>query len=154
MIRNFIPEDAVACTELIRACIESDRSIPGTLRDKMVRAESPDSMLERSRLFFTAVYESDSRITGIAGLDMNEIRILCVSPDHQRRGIGRALLEHLAGMVPSALFPDIFAYVATGAVPFYKAAGFSEKGPMAFAFEGDRLQTIFMVRPVRVTDAP
>lgn len=146
MIRNFIPEDAEACSGLIHTCIESDRTIPATLRDKMIQAESPGTVLERSRLFYVAVYESGARISGVAGLDMNEIRILCVSPEHRRRGIGLALLDHLTGMVPGVLFPDIFVYAATGAVAFYKAAGFSEKGSMTFTFEGEQLQTVFMSR--------
>ena len=115
----------------------------------MIRLESPDAVLERSRLFYVAVYESDSRISGIAGLDMNEIRILCVSPEHQRRGVGRLLLNHVVEMVPGILFPDVFVYAATGAVEFYKAAGFEEKGPMEFAFAGDTLQTVFMTRAIR-----
>lgn len=112
----------------------------------MIRTESPDSMLERSRLFYLAVYESAARISGIAGLDMNEIRILCVSPEHQRRGIGRLLLNHVMEMVPGTLFPDVFVYAATGAVAFYKASGFEEKGPMVFDISGEPLETIFMTR--------
>ena len=149
MIRKFIPGDAVACCKLVQACIISDRSMPTILRDAMIRAESPNAMLERSRLFYVAVYESNDRISGIVGLDMNEIRILCVSPGLQRRGIGRALLGHAIEMVPGALFQDIFVYAAPGAVAFYKAAGFSEKGPMTFTFEGEPLQTVFMSRMTR-----
>ena len=149
MIRKFTTADAVSCSNLIQACIASDRSIPASLRDAMIRSESPDAVIERSRLFYVSVHESDSRISGIAGLDMNEIRILCVSPEHQRRGIGRLLLNHVMEMVPGALFPDVFVYAATGAVAFYKAAGFEEKGPMAFAFAGDTLQTVFMIRAIR-----
>ena len=146
MIRKFTPADTVACCNLVHACIESDRTIPSVLKGKMIRAESPDSMLERSRLFYLAVYESGARISGIAGLDMNEIRILCVSPDHQRRGIGRLLLNHVMEMVPGTLFPDVFVYAAKGAVAFYKASGFEEKGPMVFDISGEPLETIFMTR--------
>jgi GNAT superfamily N-acetyltransferase len=149
MIRKFTTADAVVCSNLIQACVASDRSISPSLRDAMIHSESPDAMIERSRLFYVAVYESESRISGIAGLDMNEIRILCVSPEHQRRGIGRLLLNHVMEMVPGTLFQDVFVYAAKGAVAFYKAAGFEEKGPMAFAFAGDTLQTVFMTRTIR-----
>jgi GNAT superfamily N-acetyltransferase len=149
MIRNFVPEDAHACCSLIHSCVEADQTIPATLRGKMIHSESPYTMLERSRLFYLAVYESDTGISGIAGLDMNEIRLLCVSPNHQRRGIGRTLLDHLITMVPGYLFPDIFVYASTEAVPFYKACGFIEKGPVAFAFTGSKLQTIFMTRTIK-----
>jgi GNAT superfamily N-acetyltransferase len=149
MIRKFIPEDAHACCSLIHSCIEADQTIPASLRGKMIRSESPQAMLERSKLFYMAVYESDTRISGIAGLDMNEIRLLCVSPGHQRCGIGRTLLDHLISMVPGYLFLDIFVYASTEAVPFYKACGFIEEGPVAFAFAGSRLQTVFMTRTTK-----
>ena len=156
MIRKFIPSDTEACCRLIHACIEADNTISAALRGKMIYAESPHSMLERSRLFYVAVYESDTRISGpeisgIAGLDMNEIRLLCVSPDHQRCGIGRALLDHMISMVPEFLFPDVFVYASTESVSFYKSAGFAEKGPMAFPFAGGKLQTVFMTRSTQST---
>jgi predicted GNAT family N-acyltransferase len=149
MIRNFVPKDAHTCCSLIHSCIEADKTIPATLRGKMICSESPHTMLERSRLFYLVVYESDTGITGIAGLDMNEIRLLCVSPDYQRRGIGRTLLDHLISMIPEYFSPDIFVYASTQAVPFYKACGFIEKGPVAFAFAGSRLRTVFMTRSTK-----
>lgn len=147
MIRSFFPEDAYACCSLIRSCIEADPQLAPELRDEIIRSESPHAMLERSKLFYLAVYESDAGLEGIAGLDMNEIRLLCVSPDHRRRGIGRALLDHMVSMVPAVLFPDIFVYASTGAVSFYKACGFTEKGPAAFTFAGSLLPTVFMIQP-------
>jgi len=159
MIRKFIPADTYACCQLIQDCIEADNTISAALRGKMIHAESPHSMLERSRLFYVTVYESGpeisgpeisgSEISGIAGLDMNEIRLLCVSPEHQRLGIGRALLDHMISMVPEFLFPDIFVYASTESVPFYKSAGFVEKGPMSFTFAGGKLETAFMTRSTR-----
>ncbi len=111
--------------------------------------ETPHAMEERARLFYVAAYESENRVLGVAGLDMNEIRLLYVSPDQQRRGIGRALLDHLRPMVPGILFPDIFVYAATQAVGFYKACGFTEKGPFCFDIDGEPLTTIFMTSPTR-----
>ena len=106
-------------------------------------------MNERARLFYVAVYESENRILGVAGLDMNEILLLYVSPEHQRRGIGRALFEHLRAMVPGILFQDIFVYSSIQAVGFYRACGFIEKGPFCFDLAGAPLPTVFMVLPIR-----
>ncbi len=106
-------------------------------------------MEERARLFYVAVYESGNQILGVAGLDMNEIRLLCVSPGHRRSGIGRALLEHLQSMVPSILFPDVFVYSSLQGRDFYKACGFLEKGPVDFDYDGEKLPTFFMTFPIR-----
>ncbi len=101
-------------------------------------------MAERARLFYVAVYELKDQILGVAGLDMNEIRLLCVSPEHRRHGIGRSLLQHLFGMVPGILFPDIFVYASEQGKDFYRACGFEEKGAVNFDFDGEQLRTCFM----------
>jgi N-acetylglutamate synthase-like GNAT family acetyltransferase len=148
MIRQFRSEDAQSCCSLIHACIESDISMPASLRQKIKDMESASTVEERARLYYLAVYDSGRRLLGIAGMEMNEIRLLCVSPEHRRTGIGRALLEHLCSMVPGFLFPDIFVYSSTQAVEFYRTQGFIEEGPVLFAIRGEMLRTIFMKRPL------
>ena len=106
-------------------------------------------MAERARLFYVAIYESEDQILGVAGLDMNEIRLLCVSPEHRRSGIGRTLFQHLLGMVPGILFPDVFVYSSVQGKDFYRACGFAEKGSVNFDFEGEQLRTCFMTFPLR-----
>jgi ribosomal protein S18 acetylase RimI-like enzyme len=144
MIRQFQPQDAEACCRLIRACLENDRSLSPLLRGKLLNDETPQSISERAGLFYVAVYEEENTICGLAGLDLNEIRILCVSPEHRRAGIGRALLDHLVAMAPGYLFADVFVYSSIRAVGFYKACGFSDKGPCAFDIGGEVLSTVFM----------
>ena len=149
MIRQFQPGDAEACCRLIHACLDNDHSVSSALREKILHAETPGSMNERARLFYVAVYELNNRVLGVAGLDLNEIRLLYVSPEHQRRGIGRALLEHLKPMAPAILFADIFVYSSIRAVGFYKACGFIEKGPFTFDIGGEPLPTVFMAFPAK-----
>jgi ribosomal protein S18 acetylase RimI-like enzyme len=149
MIRQFQPDDAQSCCRLIHACLDNDPSFSPALRKKIRSSETPQTVQERSRLFYVAVYESENRILGLAGLDMNEIRLLCVLPEWQRRGIGRALLEHFKAMVPSTLFSDIFVYSSIQAVAFYKACGFMERGPFCFDLGGEPLSTIFMTFPIK-----
>ena len=149
MIRQFRTEDALPCSALIHACMAEDSSISAVLREKLKSAETPESMAERARLFYVAVFETEKEILGVAGLDMNEIRLLCVMPGHRQHGIGRALLEHILTMVPSILFPDIFVYSSLQGKPFYRACGFLEKGPVNFDFGGEQLPTSFMTFPIR-----
>jgi N-acetylglutamate synthase-like GNAT family acetyltransferase len=144
MIRQFRDTDAIACSKLICDCLQNDKSLSLFLRKKMLEQETPETMRMRAKLFYNAVYESENRILGIAGLDMNEIRLLYVSPESQRRGIGRMLLDHIRPMVPGALFPDIFVYSSLQAADFYKAYGFTEKGPYPFNFCGIHIPTVFL----------
>jgi GNAT superfamily N-acetyltransferase len=144
MIRQFQYQDAASCSGLIHACVQNDPSYSLTLRKRICGLETAQAMTERARLFYVAVYESDDGVLGVAGLDMNEIRLLCVSPEHRRLGIGRSLLEHIKAMVPGILFSDIFVYSSLQAVEFYRAGGFCEKGPFVLDIGGEQLQTIFM----------
>jgi GNAT superfamily N-acetyltransferase len=149
MIRQFRAEDAEACCELVRACIRYDLELPETERLALLQAESPQNMRERGNLFYLAVYELESTVVGLGGLDMNEVRMLFVSPAYQRRGIGKEILEFLEGMVPPALFREVFVYSALSAASFYRARGYSEQGEHYFDWYGQRLTTVFMTKKIQ-----
>ncbi len=149
MIRQFEPGDAAACCALVRGCVARDPSISASLKEKLSQAESPEGMVERAGLFYLAVYDFNGSILGVGGVELNEIRLLYVAPEHRGEGIGKALLDHLASMVPSTPFADIFVYSTPSAVGFYRAHGFRENGEFVFDFGGEPLTTVFMTRPTR-----
>jgi GNAT superfamily N-acetyltransferase len=148
MIRQFRPEDAPSCSALILACLKNDPAYSPALLQKILRSETPEAMVERAAGIYVAVCEIDGEIRGVAGLEMNEIRLLYVAPGCRRQGIGRNLLEHLESMVPRALFSDAFVYTTKQAVAFYQACGFTDGGPFLFDLEGEKLQTVFMTLPI------
>ncbi len=148
MIRAFRPEDAPACSHIVNACLERDDSLSEKLRSILQQAETPAMMLERSRLFYLVVSETDSVLQGFGGLEMNEIRVLYVAPEHHRKRIGSEILLHLLSLVPPALFSDVFVYSSPGAVSFYRAHGFRAQGEHFFDIQGEELPTVFMTRPV------
>jgi GNAT superfamily N-acetyltransferase len=152
MIRQFQPEDASSCCQLIHDCLANDSTISSELREKIGISETPRSMVERAMLFYVAVCELEGRIAGLVGLDMNEIRLLYVSPGYQKRGIGRLLLEHIKPMVPKALFSDIFVYASLQAIDFYKGCGFIDRGSFTFDIDGEPLHTIFMTFSIPSAD--
>ena len=149
MIRQFSPEDAHSCSALIRECLSEDPTLSSSLREKLARSETRQTMEERARLYYVAVYECEGRVQGIAGLDLNEIRILCVAPGCRRGGIGRALVDYIRAMVPGALFPDVFVYSSLQGREFYKSCGFVEKGLVEFDIDGEQMPTVFMTLPLR-----
>jgi GNAT superfamily N-acetyltransferase len=144
--RQFRPEDACSCCEILRANVETDASYPPDLRKALLAAEVPDLMLERAALYYVSVCENDLGVVGVGGLDLNEIRFLAVSPLCQRIGIGRLLLEHLESLVPPALFKDVFVYASPDAEGFYRACGFHPGGGETLEVHGHLVPTIFMTR--------
>jgi GNAT superfamily N-acetyltransferase len=149
MIRQFQPADADSCCKLVHACLALDPQLSRTLYNTLRNLESPQAMRRRSTLFYMAVYESHDGITGVAGLDMNEVRLLYVSPEHHSQGIGGILLHHLETMVPSSAFADIFVYSTPSATGFYSRRGFKGMGEYSFDLNGEQLKTIFMIKLLR-----
>ena len=149
MIRQFRPEDAEACSNLIQACIRIEAGLSESLRARLLEAETPQAMLDRARMYYVAVFESDAGVTGVGAVDMNEIRLLYVSPECQHQGIGRGLLAHLESMVPATVFSNIFVYSIPAAAGFYEAVGFRPRGQHPFVVEDEHLATVFMTKRTR-----
>jgi len=74
----------------------------------------------------TTVYEHDGRVVGFISMIGNEVGGLFVDPDHQSRGIGRALMDHARGSRPF-LELSVFEANETGR-RFYDRYGFATVG--------------------------
>jgi GNAT superfamily N-acetyltransferase len=145
-IRQFQSEDSEECCSLVRACLSLDPLIPLAVKEDLLRAESPALMRDRAALFYVAVFTLGSRVAGVGGLDLNEIRLLFVEPEHQHQGIGGSLLGHLEAFVPPAFFGDIFVYSTPGAAGFYHVHGYRPRGKHAFCVGEYVVPTIFMTK--------
>jgi GNAT superfamily N-acetyltransferase len=77
-------------------------------------------------------YEADGALVGIMGIqpvrDVDLIRHAYVSPGGQRRGVGGALLEHLAGSATRRMLVGTWA-AAEWAIRFYRRHGFEQVSP-------------------------
>jgi len=74
----------------------------------------------------TTVFVADDEVVGFLSLVGNEVGGLFVDPDHQRRGIGRALMDRAQESRPS-LELSVFAANSDG-LAFYRAYGFEVVG--------------------------
>ena len=70
----------------------------------------------------TYVYEVDDHIVGFVALVGNDVGAIFVHPDHQRHGIGHALMDHATTLRPS-LELEVFEENMIGR-SFYAAYGF------------------------------
>jgi ribosomal protein S18 acetylase RimI-like enzyme len=78
-------------------------------------------------MFTCFVYGSDSRLIGAGraladGLDCSYIADIAVHPDHQGRGLGKAIVSELVRL--SGGHKKIVLYANPGAEPFYDKLGF------------------------------
>jgi GNAT superfamily N-acetyltransferase len=77
-------------------------------------------------------YEADGALVGVMGTqrvrDVELIRHAYVAPGSQRRGIGSALLEHLAASTTRRMLVGTWA-AAEWAIRFYRRHGFEPASP-------------------------
>jgi GNAT superfamily N-acetyltransferase len=145
-IRQFQPEDAAACSRIVRACVEMDPLTPPAVKEALLHGESPAVMQDRARQFYLAVCTLDATVAGVGGVDLNEIKLLYVDPEHQGQGIGGLLLRHLEAWITPALFGDIFVYATAGAVAFYQSYGYQPRGEHPFSLGAGAVATVFMTK--------
>ena len=145
-IRQFRPTDAEACSGIVRACLVQDPLMQTLAGAAFPQSEYPAILCGWAGRFYLAVCALENGLAGVGGVDMNEIRLLSVHPDHQRGGIGSGLLRHLEGLVPPALFSDVFVYAAPAAAGFYQKHGYRSGGEHVEHLGGVTVPTIFMTK--------
>jgi putative acetyltransferase len=92
------------------------------LTSEFFETEREQITTQLTRSAETHVYEVDDHLVGFVALVGNEVGAIFVHPDHQRRGIGHALLDHATTLRPS-LELEVFEENVIGR-SFYAAYGF------------------------------
>jgi GNAT superfamily N-acetyltransferase len=109
-----------AAAEAYRGVIPTDR-----WREPYMRSEQLDCEIGAGVAFWG--YEADGALLGVMGIqpmpDVDLIRHAYVRPDSQRRGVGGALLEHLARSTTRRILVGTWA-AAEWAIRFYRRHGF------------------------------
>jgi len=113
-----------AAAEAYRGVIPADR-----WREPYMPADELDAEIADGVAFWG--YERDGELVGVMGTqavgDVDLIRHAYVAPAHQRRGVGAALLEHLARRRTRRMLVGTWA-AATWAIGFYRRHGFEPVG--------------------------
>lgn len=117
--------------------------IEGAIRERVVQSEQDvqglvaliDTILREWELDGSdsvhLKYVLDHKIVGVALVkNFSNLSTLFVAPDHQRQGIGRALIEAaICECKPRSSQPVIKVNSSTVAVTFYLSVGFRQIGP-------------------------
>jgi GNAT superfamily N-acetyltransferase len=119
VIRAFEPADE---DELIRVWLAS--TVPGQpfLPEEHWQAMEPEIREELMPVAETWVVEESDEIVAFVSLLENLIGGLFVRPDHQGKGHGRALVEHVRGRFDPVLV-EVFK-ANERAISFYRSCGF------------------------------
>jgi GNAT superfamily N-acetyltransferase len=96
----------------------------------------------QSRYFIVALI--DGKVAGTGSLDGDEIKAVFVDPDHQRRGLGRAIMEDLERYGKSIGLQEIKLNSSITGFEFYKALHYRLVRELVENFQGDAVITYLM----------
>ena len=135
-IRRFEESDAAAVSELIRTTLQTSNAqdYPAEMIDALVTRETPEYILERASWTHFYVVEDDSRIIACGAIgpywdkqDESALFTIFVHPDHQGKGIGRAIMETLEKDEFALRAKRIEIPASITGLPFYQKMGYSFK---------------------------
>jgi GNAT superfamily N-acetyltransferase len=141
LIRRCHDDERAAILAIVNAAAEAYRGVipADRWREPYMSARELDDEIAAGVEFWG--YEADGALLGVMGIqpvrDVDLIRHAYVLPDHQRRGIGAALLERLAGSGGRRMLVGTWA-AAEWAIAFYRREGFE---PVSRERAADLLRT-------------
>jgi len=125
-IRPFSPQDAQDASSLIEACFISVDLGGHTKKGIQIQLEanSPEHLIENSRVvkYFVAVRRGE--VVGICGHDREKVRTLFVKRDCQGEGVGGKLLTVVLEHAKAEGINEIRTWSTHFAVNFYEHFGF------------------------------
>lgn len=133
MIRRLAPEDSKALHTIIRDavrhCVTSDETEAEFLIEDIIA--SLDNWFESGADGYSGGYETDGGVVGFIIVKEHwNLSHLFVSPQHQHRGIGAALLSSaLASCEQQSPRSKVQLNSSENARSFYEASGFRQTGP-------------------------
>jgi GNAT superfamily N-acetyltransferase len=131
-VRPCRHDERAEILEIVNAAAEAYRGVIPTDRwhEPYMPARELDSEIAAGVAFWG--YEADGTLVGVMGIqpvgDVNLIRHAYVAPGSQRRGVGSALLEHLAQSTTRRMLVGTWA-TADWAIRFYRRHGFELVSP-------------------------
>jgi GNAT superfamily N-acetyltransferase len=100
----------------------------------------------QSSYFIVALIEG--KVVGTGSLDGDEIKAVFADPGHQRRGIGRAMMENLEEYARTMGLKEVMLKSSITAYDFYKRLGYRLVEELSEELLGDSVFTYLMKKPV------
>jgi predicted N-acetyltransferase YhbS len=125
-IRTATEADAAALSAIIRRALRevNARDYEAAIIEAVAANFSREQLLEaiRNRPVFVAAI--DGEIVGTGGLEGTTVRSMFVRPDHERRGIGAALMREIEALAVSRGVDRLVLQSSITAEGFYLRHGF------------------------------
>jgi putative acetyltransferase len=143
LIRPYAPTDVSELTNLFRASVRTIASRDYTTAQ--LRAWAPDIIDEREfgrgcEVKATWVAAVAGRIAGFSDLEPDgHVDMLYVHPDFERRGVARALLDHIEQLARRRGLRRLYAEASITARPVFEAMCFHAIAPRTVVVRGQSM---------------
>ncbi len=136
VIRRLKEQDAQAVSELIVTTIRisNTRDYPAELMEELIRTETPEHVLQRASWTHFYVAEEAGAIIGCGAIgpywgkeDESSLFTIFVHPEHQDKGVGRAIVETLEQDEYALRARRIEIPASITGLPFYRKLGYDFK---------------------------
>jgi putative acetyltransferase len=149
-LRAYRPDNAIILLALFRDTIRRVNSRdynPDQIRAWASDDIDPARWAARFGGRFVMVAEAGGRLIGFAELEPDgHIDRFYVSADHQRRGVGRALLAALVAEARRSGIVRLFTEASITARPFFERQGFAMLAPQVVTCRGEEFVNYRMER--------
>jgi putative acetyltransferase len=152
-VRPYRSDDATALMALFRDTIRRVNS--RDYDETQIRAWAPDNIdsvrwAARFEGRFVVVAEEAGVPIGFGELEADgHIDRFYVSADHQRQGVGRALINAIIAEADRRGLTELFVEASITAKPFFEAHGFTVIAPQTVSCRGAELVNFRMSRPAK-----
>lgn len=145
IIRPFRESDAQEVSTIKNATLKYNNDDEETKR-ALRGQNTPEAIIEKSKERTFYVAETKGTIVGIAGYLGNEVKTVFVHPTHHKRGIGKALVQHVLQEIKRQGYAEAFVKSSTYAEPFYAKLGFEKIKRERVEYHGSQLTLTRMVK--------
>ena len=135
-IRRFEEQDAKEVSDLIRKTIRisNTKDYPLQLMEQLIASETPEHVLERASWTHFYVVEEQETVIGCGAIvpycgkqDESSLFTIFVLPEHQGKGVGRAIIDTLEKDEFYLRAKRIEIPASVTGVPFYLKMGYDYK---------------------------
>ncbi len=144
-------DQAEAIGQLVRNAIRdiNAQDYPAQEIERLVGNFTTSDILRFLKDRFTVVATQNGTVVGTGALQGDQIRTVFVSPDHQRQGIGRAVMRALEGMAAQGGVAELVVSSSLSAVRFYTALGYVAQRKTFYGAEETVVMTKVLRKPTR-----
>ncbi len=151
LIRKFRKHDAERLASLIVQNLKTVtiKDYPKNAVDTLIKHNTPQLLIEKSKNGIVIVAEMDKKIVGTACLFDDRVGNVLVDKNMHGKGIGKSLMDRIEKIALDNNNEKIFTLASISAENFYKKMGYKKKEIVEPNIDGTKVKMIRMEKNLK-----